>query len=133
MNIMIIILGYLKWHYTNAIFSLGKIQNNFFYFITEFFSIKLLVKNFFDPWKKMNYSYPERFNPKEFFYTLMTNLIVRIIGILMRSGLLLISLIICLLFIALYPFIILIWLLLPLIVASLILGGLYLAIFKKIL
>ncbi|MFA7252627.1 MAG: hypothetical protein WC027_02115 [Candidatus Paceibacterota bacterium] len=129
MNIILVILGYLKWHYGKAVRSLFSIWKNFLYFIFDFFSISTLFKNFFDPWKRMNDIYPKPFNLKIFFYTFITNLITRIVGALMRFCLLIISLICCLLFIAFLPIALIVWILLPLIVLVIVIAGIFL-IFK---
>lgn len=124
-----IILGYLKWHYSKAIHSLSQILNNFLYFISEFFSLKLLFRNFFSPWKRMTDEYPNSFNLKDYFYAFMTNLIVRVVGIIMRTFIIIIGLICFITFVLAYPIIIVLWLILPLIVIILMLMGLFL-IFK---
>lgn len=129
MKITQIILGYLKWHYSKAIYSLSQVWNNFLYFISEFFSLKLLFKNFFAPWKRMSDRYPTSFNLKDYFYAFMTNLIIRIVGMIMRSFIIIIGSICFIIFALLYPVIIISWLILPLIVIALMTLGLIL-IFK---
>ncbi|OHA45921.1 MAG: hypothetical protein A2541_02835 [Candidatus Taylorbacteria bacterium RIFOXYD2_FULL_36_9] len=124
-----IIFGYLKWHYGQALISLSKVWGNFLYFILDFFSLKLLLKNFFDPWKKLNENYPKNFNFKKYLYTFLTNLIVRLVGIIMRTFLILLGITSCLLLILLYPLSLIGWLFLPFIVFCLIFYGLFLIIF----
>lgn len=128
MKLIIVILGYLSWHYGKAIISLTKIWKNFLYFIFEFFSIRLLFLNFFDPWKRMADKYPASFDLKDYFNAFITNLIVRAVGIIMRTGLLIIALACCLLFILFYPLILVIWLLLPFIIIALFFVGVSLII-----
>jgi hypothetical protein len=126
MKMVIIILGYLKWHYGKAIYSISRIWKNFLFFVFEFFSIKLLFRNFSDPWKKMSDSYPKNFNLKEYFYAFITNIIVRIVGMIMRTGLIITGLASYLIMVLLYPIIIIGWLFLPLIIIILIGNGLFL-------
>ena len=126
MNIILVILGYLKWHYGKAIRSLCSIWKNFLYFIFDFFSVSSLFKNFFDPWKRMNDTYPKPFNLRVYFYTFIANLITRIVGAIMRLCLLIISLVCCLLFITLLPIALIVWLLLPLIVLVMVIAGIFL-------
>jgi len=128
MRLVTIIFGYLRWHYSRAISALTEIWKNFLFFVSEFFSIKLLFRNFFDPWKKMADSYPKSFNLKDYFFTFIANLIVRIVGILMRIGLLLIGLTCYLLTALLYPVALIIWLLLPIIVVIILIIGIALII-----
>ena len=128
MKIVLIILGYLRWHYGQAISSLTNIWKNFLYFIYEFFSIKLLFRNFFDPWKRMTDNYPKSFDLKEYSYIFLVNLIVRIVGIIMRT-ILIIAGLTCYIILALfYPVALIIWLLLPLIIIVLVGTGLFLII-----
>ena len=128
MKIVLVILGYLKWHYGKALRSLTGVWGNFLYFISEYFSISLLFQNFFDPWKRMTDSYPKGFDLKKIFYAILTNLIARIVGIIMRSFLILIGLSVYILLAALYPVVMLLWLTLPLIIVYLIGAGLILII-----
>ena len=128
MQIFLIILGYLKWHYGQGISSLTNIWKNFLYFISEFFSIKLLFKNFFDPWKRMTDNYPKSFDLKEYSYIFLVNLIVRIVGIIMRTFLIIIGLTCYILMILLYPIVLVTWIFLPLIIFCLIVTGLFLII-----
>lgn len=128
MKSILIILGYLKWHYGKAVISLSKIWKNFLFFMAEFFSLRLLFHNFFDPWKRMSDNYPKSFNLKKYFYAFLTNLIVRIIGIIMRTLLIIIGLLSLFGLILIYPLAIIIWLILPLIIAALLSTGLTLII-----
>jgi hypothetical protein len=129
MKTVLIILGYLKWHYGKAIIALSLIWNNFLYFIFNFFSIKLLWQNLFTPWKKMSDPYNHKFNLKDNFYTFISNSIMRIVGLLMRSALIMLGLLTDLLLIGLYPFIIILWLILPILICLMIAQSLRLIFF----
>lgn len=129
MKIILIILGYLRWHYSKAVFSLSKIWINFLFFILNYFSIKLLFLNFFSPWKRMADSYPKAFDLKKYFFVFIANIITRIVGMILRTILIIVGLFCFTAFILLYPLIIIIWLALPLIVIFLICLGLTLIIF----
>lgn len=125
---ILIILGYLNWHYGKAVRSLSRVWQNLLFFVSEFFSLKLLFKNFFDPWKRMNDPYPKGFSFKKYLYAFLTNLIVRVVGMIMRAALIIIGLTACLTLIILYPVVLIGWLVLPLIVLALIGFGLFLII-----
>ena len=128
MRIITILFGYLKWHYGQALFSLSGVWKNFLYFCANYFSIKLLFKNFFDPWKRMTDTYPSLFDFKKYVYALITNTIVRVVGIIMRTFLLLLGLICYLFLLVLYPVALCLWLLLPFIIIYLIVYGLLLLV-----
>jgi len=128
MKITSIIFGYLGWHYSKAIRSLSRVWKIFLIFIFNYFSIDLLFKNFFDPWKRMDDNYPKSFNLKDYFYAFMTNTIVRIVGIIMRTFLIIIGVTAYLIFALFYPLAIILWLLLPSIIIVLIIFGFVLII-----
>ena len=128
MRITSITLGYLKWHYGRAIISLTGIWKNFLHFLAEYFSLKLLFRNFFDPWKRMTDSYPPSFDLRKYFYAFIANSIMRIVGMIIRAGLILIGLTVYVLFALLYPVALVLWLILPVIMLGLIIIGLYLII-----
>ena len=128
MKIVAIILGYLKWHYSKAFVSLTIVWRHFLEFIVDYFSIKLLFKNFFDPWKKMGDVYPKSFNLKIYFSVFMTNLIVRAIGMLLRTIFIILGLASLILLILLYPISIIVWLVLPFIIIGLFIFGITLII-----
>ncbi len=130
MQMVLILLGYLGWHYGKALSSLTDVSKNFFYLISDFFSIDLLLKNFFAPWKRMADSYPKFFDLKKYFFTFIVNVIVRVVGIIMRTFLMLLGIICFSALIALYPIVLAIWLLLPLIVIVFLIYGLILIISK---
>ena len=116
MQVISIIFGYLRWHYGKSVYSLTRVWKNFLFFIYEFFSIRLLFKNFFDPWKRMTDAYPKSFNLKKYFFAFIANIIVRIVGVIMRTFLLIVGLTCYILFTLIYPIAIIIWLILPLII-----------------
>jgi hypothetical protein len=128
MRIILIILGYLKWHYGQAIPALWNTWKNFLYFIYEYFSIKLLFKNFFDSWKRMTNGYPQSFNLKEYLFVFIANMITRAVGMIMRTFLIIVGLTCYILLALALPFALVTWLLLPFIIIALIGTGLFLLI-----
>lgn len=115
MKTLAVTLGYLKWHYTRALKSISLIWKDFFIFLFNFFSIKSVLRNFFDPWKRMSDPYPHNFNFKDFLFAAIVNIITRIIGMIMRLLVLIVGTIILVLFCLVLPLILIIWILLPLI------------------
>jgi hypothetical protein len=129
MKIVVILLGYIKWHYTKGLKSFLNIWKNFFVFLFNYFSIRQLINNIFDPWKRMTDPYPKRFSFKLYLFAFIVNSIMRILGFILRLAILLVGLLVILAFVISLPFLIIIWLLLPLIILVLFVSGLYL-IFK---
>lgn len=130
MNIITTILGYLKWHYGKALMTTFTFWKNILIFLYNFFSIKSLTGNFFTPWKRLADAYPKKFNLKVYFFTFLVNSIMRIVGVILRSIIILIGFLFCLIYIALLPVTLLFWLALPLIIIFLIGSGLILIFFS---
>jgi hypothetical protein len=126
MKLIVVIVGYLKWHYSKAVRSVVSVWKNFLDFLVEFFSLKYLLRNLLDPWKRMNDNYPSRFSLKDYAFAFITNIIMRIVGIIMRLLLLVVTIISCIIFVIILPLAIFIWAVLPLIILFLLISGLYL-------
>ncbi len=94
------------------------VWNNYFKFATNYFSLPLLLKTFFSPWKRYKWNYPKGFDVAEFFNTLISNTVSRILGAAMRIVLIIMG--ICLqIFVAIAGLIVLItWFLIPFIIIA---------------
>ncbi len=123
-------LGYLKWHYSKAFFSIFSFWKNILFFLFHFFSIKSLLVNFFAPWKRLADNYPKRFNLQIYFFTFLLNMITRVIGMILRTFVLIVGIFTCLVYIIFLPLTIIIWLALPIIVVSLFIFGIILIFFS---
>ena len=130
MELLTTSLGYLKWHYTSALVATFALWKNILVFLFNFFSIKNLFGNFSTPWKRLADTYPKKFNLKIYFFVFLVNLIMRIVGMFLRSIIILIGLTCCIVYIILLPLSLLIWLALPIAVVYLIVTGLVLIIFS---
>ncbi len=53
MGIPFLLVGFIFWYYSRAILDLIAVWFNFMWFITNFFSIPLLIGTLFSPWKRM--------------------------------------------------------------------------------
>ena len=130
MKFLATFLGYLKWHYITALSTVFSFWKNILVFLFNYFSIKNLAGNFFTPWKRLADGYPKRFNIKIYFFTFVSNSIMRIVGIILRSIVIIFGLTCCVVYITLLPLTLMIWLALPVIIAALIIFGLILLIFS---
>ncbi len=127
MNFLKTILGYLKWHYGKALFSVFNLWNNLLLFLFNFFSIKSLLTNFFTPWKRLTETYPKFGIDLEtiqtFFFVIIVNTIMRILGMFLRTIATIIGLVCCICFIMTLPIAIVLWISTPiLIIISIFLG-----------
>ena len=105
---------YVLWHYTRAFTELAQTGANLLWFIGHFFSLGTLVRTFFAPWKLMAESYPSIIDIGQFFETLIVNTLMRAVGIIMRSFLLVIGIITLLAGTLCYILAFIVWILLPL-------------------
>jgi len=79
-----IFVVWLFWHfYEMPKFLLG-VWKNYILFALNYFSVPLLLKSLFAPWRKYKWNYPKGFDVGEFFSTLISNAISRILGALVR-------------------------------------------------
>ena len=105
---------YVSWHYTHGIKNLFNIWVNFIHFSFNFFSIKELLRTLFSPFERLQEQYKEGFDPEDFFATLVTNIMMRIVGFFVRTFTILLGLIFTTGVILIGVSLLLLWILLPL-------------------
>jgi len=79
-----ILIAWISWQFFEMPKFLFEVWNNYFIFASNLFSLPLLLKTFFSPWRRYIWNYPKNFDIKEFFNTLISNIISRILGAIMR-------------------------------------------------
>lgn len=85
-------------------------------FASNYFSLGLLLKTFFSPWRKYRWRYPRGLVLGEFFSTLISNSFSRILGAMMRVVLIILG-ILFQIFIALAGLVVFVaWILTPVII-----------------
>lgn len=84
-----IILDWLKWHFLEMPAFLTKVWKNYLDFATNYFSVPLLLKTFFSPWKRYSWAYPKGLDFGEVFGTFISNVFSRFIGAFIRIFLIL--------------------------------------------
>ena len=109
-----IILQYLIWQFFDVPRQILLIWKNFFLFVLNYFSLPLLLRTFFSPWKKYKWSSGKGFDAKRYFEVLFSNLVSRILGAITRSFLIILGLVVEILVIFLGLIIFFGWLLSPL-------------------
>jgi hypothetical protein len=109
MDIFLYFFNYLLWHYTRAIKDLVKIWADFVWFTFNFFSISLLLKTFFSPWKRLGETRSGLFDPT----FIIIDIFMRLFGILIRSIAVTIGLICVIAVILLGPVALAVWLIWP--------------------
>lgn len=116
MKILLIIPYYLSWHYSRALKNFVSIWFNLVSFVFSFFSVPTLFKTLFAPYKRLKEEYSGGFDPEDFFGTIIVNTLMRIVGLFLRSILIIIGLICTISTFILGGFSFFIWLLLPILI-----------------
>lgn len=80
----IILVDWLNWHFFEMPAFLTKVWKNYLDFATNYFSVPLLLKTFFSPWKRYLWAYPKGLDFWEIFSTFVSNFFSRIIGAIIR-------------------------------------------------
>ncbi len=104
---MIVVLNYLYWQLIETPKKLILIIKDFIVFGFNLFSVEETIKNLFAPWKRYIWDYGKAFDFARYFDAFVSNLIARIIGLIMRVFLLLFFIIYELVILIISPFIVL--------------------------
>lgn len=121
-----IFISYISWHYTSAIREIFVVWRNFILFLWEAFSVPLLVRTFFSPWKRLDEEKPDLFKPKAFLSALIINIFTRMIGAIFRFIVLMISFISLFIVLVAGALMFLLWPFMPVILLAGLVVGLYL-------
>ena len=87
-----IIGQYFNWHYKDQAGALIGVWKNFLRFNFNYFSLPILLKTLFYPWRKYQWFYGRGFEVGKYLQVFISNLISRILGAMIRSLLILIGL-----------------------------------------
>lgn len=96
---------------------------NFLKFNLEYFSIPLLLKTFFSPWRRYVWSYGRRFNFRIYLEAFVSNSISRTLGAILRFFLILIGIFLEILIFFGGIIVLVVWFLWPLILIGLLILG----------
>ncbi len=80
-----LLANYFIWHYTLAIKNIFLIWGDFVWFLWNYFSIRQLTGTFFFPWKRLGETATDIFDFYNYFFAIVINLLMRIVGIFIRS------------------------------------------------
>jgi len=121
---MSIFLAYFYWHYLERLKDIFLVMSNYVNFWVFFFSVKIVLRSLFLPWKKVE-SVPQKTGFDIFIWAnnFFFNIVSRVIGFIMRIFLLCFFIICETVTLTVGIVSIVVWLFLPLIVAYLIIYG----------
>jgi hypothetical protein len=109
-------LAYVKWHYGEGLREFFGVARNFLWFVTNFFSFKLLLKTLFAPWRRMGENYEGGFDLAAYASTFIVNTLMRVVGFLTKIVVLLIGLVSYILVLVFSFFLSVIWIFAPAII-----------------
>lgn len=85
---LVVFYEYLTWQYGNGIREYLHAWQNIHWFFWRVFSVPLLLRTFFSPFRRTSESYGRGFDPAVIAQTLLINVITRFVGALVRGVLL---------------------------------------------
>ncbi len=125
MQLGAMIVGYFSWHYGRAFRDIFVVWTNLAWFVTHFFSLPLLLRTLFAPWKRVHEAY-RRTGLEDLFEAFVLNVLSRIFGACVRLCIIAVGVVALLvsaaMLVATYTF----WLFAPLIVPLMFLSGIIL-------
>lgn len=122
----LLLLHYLKWHYLEAMQDILKGWGNILWFNFNYFSVLLLLKTFFAPWRRITWEYGRGFDIGRYLFIFGSNLISRILGAIMRSFLIGVGFIGEIVLLVLGSLFLLFWLALPVLIGVSFFYGIFL-------
>ena len=116
-----IIVQYLQWYYFEVAKEILRGWRNYLWFISNYFSISLLLKTLFAPWRRYRFSYGRGFSLKQYLSSFSFNAFSRLVGFIIRIIFIILGVISEIIIFIAGLAVFLIWLGLPIILAA----GLY--------
>lgn len=87
-----IFFQWIFWQFLEVPRNILMAWSNFLKFNLNYFSIPLLIKTFFSPWRRYKVSYGKGFDAGRYFEAFFSNFIFRILGAILKSFLIFIGL-----------------------------------------
>ncbi len=129
MTSLLFLNHYLVWHYTIALWLILHIWKNMLWFTVHFFSIPLLLRSLFAPWKRMTETSGGKFDFEAIAGVVVIGFFSRLLGALVRGIIILIGLLALLIEVVSLLFIYIFWLTAPGLIVGLFVWGILLLIF----
>lgn len=124
MGIFSVAKNYLVWHYSTAYHDLIRIWWNYIWFVNHLFSVPDVLRSWFAPFKRLQ---EEKVNllmhPEAYFSNFFVNLIMRVVGFMLRTALLGMALVSFVFVISLGIFMLVLWTALPVLIADFIINS----------
>ena len=104
------------WHFYEMPKFLIGVWKNYILFASNYFSLPIILKSLFAPWRRYRWNYPKVIDVGEFFNTLISNTFSRILGAIMRTVLIIAGIIFQIFVILAGLIIFVLWILVPFII-----------------
>jgi len=115
---------YFLWHYTTALRDLIGLWGNFLWFVLNFFSVGLLARTLFSPWRRLKeYKRSRGLDLGEALGNAAVNLIMRLVGVFVRAATIIAGLVVGVFVLASGVVAFFVWLAMPAVLLALIGGG----------
>ena len=114
--------AYFRWHYTKAYADLLGIWKDLLWFGYHFFSVPVLLRTLISPFYRIR-ERPTKFDIEEILESLVTNILMRIVGFLVRIVLLILGGLFLFFLLITGSFVLLIWTITPFLVTALFILG----------
>jgi len=110
------IILFFQWYLLDAPRAIIQAIINFLKFGNHFFSIDFLIKTFFSHWHRYFWNYPSSFDIFKILEVFFSNMLSRIIGMILRTFLILVGLLFEFVILLLGILIFIMWFLLPILI-----------------
>jgi hypothetical protein len=87
-----ILIQYLAWHFKDNLSAIFQAFKNCLKFNLNFWSVPVLLKTWFSPWRRYQASYGKGFGITKYFEAFTFNMTSRVIGFVMRTFLIVLGL-----------------------------------------
>ena|SRR3989338_3990678 len=123
MGFVQVLYYYIVWHYTKAWSDMFRVIGNYLWFVSNFFSLELLARTLFSPWRRLAIS-GGKGKEDSFFGALAVNTLMRLVGFGIRAVTIIAGAITILITGAISCLAAIVWLLFPAIVFLMFFAGL---------
>ena len=121
-------IQYFAWHFGRSISDYLRIWTNLLWFFWHLFSFELLTKTFFMPFRRITEKPVRGFYPDKWLEQFAVNVLMRLVGMIVRLFVLLIGTIMLLATVVFGLIFLIVWIFSPILCAMLFAGGLVLLI-----
>jgi len=86
MDVLSFAADYASWHYTRALSDIADIWLGFSWFLWHYFSVPLLGRTLFSPWRRLSEAHHKHEKIGEYAGNMVVNSLMRLVGIIARSA-----------------------------------------------